>query len=571
MTSFDIVPLLRTEPSGDTGDARLLNWPVVYVMDDSSSVYVGETLSATSRMRQHNADRSKDSLGSVRVILHDEFNKSVCLDLESFLIRMFAGDGTFEVLNRNEGVTDAQYFDRERYQADFNVIFESLRSRGLFERTIPQIENSDLFKFSPFKALTTDQAVAVENIVEGLLHDYRMPRGKPIVIQGDPGTGKTIVAIYLIKLLRDIGEGRGTLEPDEDSRFSDFFVPENQELLERSTVGLVVPQQSLRRTLERVFKRVPGLKEVRVLTPFQVGTSETKFDLLIVDEAHRLNHRANQPAGPLNALFPRINEKLFGRDDYEFTQLDWILAQSHHQVLLVDGEQSVRPSDLPSAAVRKLISEAKNGHQFYRLHSQLRVKAGDDYTAYIRTVLRGGSPAPRAFGGYDLRFFDDLATMREEVLARDAEAGLSRMVAGYAWEWQSRKNPDAFDIEFDGVALRWNSTQTDWINSPGSLDEVGSIHTVQGYDLNYAGVIIGPDLRYEPGRGIWFDRTSYFDKKGMEDNRKRGIRYSDDDILEYVKNIYGVLLTRGIRGTYVYVCDSGLREYLRPYFGGTRA
>lgn len=571
MTSFDIAPLLRTEPSGDTGDARLLNWPVVYVMDDSSSVYVGETLSATSRMRQHNADRSKDSLGSVRVILHDEFNKSVCLDLESFLIRMFAGDGTFEVLNRNEGVTDAQYFDRERYQADFNVIFESLRSRGLFERTIPQIENSDLFKFSPFKALTTDQAVAVENIVEGLLHDYRMPRGKPIVIQGDPGTGKTIVAIYLIKLLRDIGEGRGTLEPDEDSRFSDFFVPENQELLERSTIGLVVPQQSLRRTLEKVFKRVPGLKEVRVLTPFQVGTSETTFDLLIVDEAHRLNHRANQPAGPLNALFPRINEKLFGRDDDEFTQLDWILAQSHHQVLLVDGEQSVRPSDLPSAAVRELISEAKNGHQFYRLHSQLRVKAGDDYTAYIRAILRGDSPAPRAFDGYDLRFFEDLATMREEVLARDAEAGLSRMVAGYAWEWQSRKNPAAFDIELDGVALRWNSTQTDWINSRGSLDEVGSIHTVQGYDLNYAGVIIGPDLRYEPGRGIWFDRTSYFDKKGMEDNRKRGIRYSDDDILEYVKNIYGVLLTRGIRGTYVYVCDSGLREYLRPYFGGTRA
>ncbi|WP_240183734.1 GIY-YIG nuclease family protein [Leifsonia aquatica] len=234
MTSFDIVPLLRTDPSGETGDARLHNWPVVYVMDDSSSVYVGETLSATSRMRQHNADHSKDALGSVRVILHDEFNKSVCLDLESFLIRMFAGDGKLEVLNRNEGVTDARYFDRDRYQADFDRIFENLRSRGLFERSIPEIENSDLFKFSPFKALTTDQAVAVENIVEGLLHDYRVPRGKPIVVQGDPGTGKTIVAIYLIKLLRDIGEGRGALEPDEDSRFSDFFVPENSELLNRN-------------------------------------------------------------------------------------------------------------------------------------------------------------------------------------------------------------------------------------------------------------------------------------------------------------------------------------------------
>ncbi|WP_240183733.1 DNA/RNA helicase domain-containing protein [Leifsonia aquatica] len=289
-----------------------------------------------------------------------------------------------------------------------------------------------------------------------------------------------------------------------------------------------------------------------------------------MDEAHRLNHRANQPAGPLNALFPRINEKLFGRDDDAFTQLDWVIEQSRHQLLLIDGEQSVRPSDLPATVVRTVVNDATNGHQFYRLHSQLRVKAGDDYTAYVRSVLRGDKPDPRAFDGYDLRYFDDLAQMRELVRARDAEAGLSRLVAGYAWKWKSRKTPDAYDIELDGVALRWNRTQTDWINSPGSLDEVGSIHTVQGYDLNYAGVIIGPDLRYSPDRGIWFDRSSYFDKKGMEDNRKRGIRYTDDDILGYVKNIYGVLLTRGIRGTYVYVCDDALRDYLKRYFDNDR-
>jgi DUF2075 family protein len=104
--------------------------------------------------------------------------------------------------------------------------------------------------------------------------------------------------------------------------------------------------------------------------------------------------------------------------------------------------------------------------------------------------------------------------------------------------------------------MRWNTTTTDWINSPKSVEEVGSIHTVQGYDLNYVGVIIGNDLRYDPAAGkLVFDRTNYHDKKGRENNPKLGIKYTDEDLLEYVKNIYSVLLTRGIRGTYVYICD----------------
>jgi DUF2075 family protein len=113
----------------------------------------------------------------------------------------------------------------------------------------------------------------------------------------------------------------------------------------------------------------------------------------------------------------------------------------------------------------------------------------------------------------------------------------------------------------------WNRTPTDWINSPTSIDEVGSIHTVQGYDLNYAGVIIGKDLRFDRiTQKIQFSRDDYFDKKGLENNRMQGLIYSDEEILEFVKNIYRVLMTRGIKGTYVYICDPELREYFRRYF-----
>ena len=170
------------------------------------------------------------------------------------------------------------------------------------------------------------------------------------------------------------------------------------------------------------------------------------------------------------------------------------------------------------------------------------------------------------FSGYDFRMFDDVAEMWAQIELRDAEVGLSRVVAGYAWKWKTRHDKTAFDIELDGVQLRWNSTQVDWIASPHSLEEVGSIHTVQGYDLNYAGVIIGPDLRYDSSeRRLFVDRGSYFDTKGKENNEVLGKKYNDEDLLRFIRNIYAVLLTRGILGTYVYVCDPALREYLREF------
>src|SRR5699024_11468170 len=154
---------------------------------------------------------------------------------------------------------------------------------------------------------------------------------------------------------------------------------------------------------------------------------------------------------------------------------------------------------------------------------------------------------------------------KQEMQKSEEQHELTRIVTGYKWQYKSMKNKTAYEIELDGQKMRWNTTTTDWINSPKSVTEVGSIHTVQGYDLNYVGVIIGNDLRYDPvARKLIFDRANYHDKKGRENNPKLGITYSDEDLLEYVKNIYSVLLTRGIRGTYLYVCDPALLKYLHP-------
>lgn len=550
-------------------DARYSNWPVVYTLNGSRDVYVGESVNLAARMRQHLAAPEKQHLDDVRVILDETFNKSVCLDLESQLIRLLAGDGKYRVLNRNDGITDSDYFDRARYREKFDEIFEELRSAQVFERPVAEIMNSDLFKLSPFKALTPDQAIAMEDILEGLFQDVEADVPSTIVIQGDPGTGKTIVGIYLTKLLRDIATASATEDLSGDSMFAEFFAEGYRELLADLRIALVIPQQSLRTSIRQVFNRTPGLSGDMVLSPFQVGDSEQSFDLLIVDETHRLNQRANQASGVLNAKFTEINQRLFGSDDSSWTQLDWIIAKSRHQLFLLDAAQRVRPADLPTEALNDLVKSTRARGRVYPLWSQMRVQGGADYVDYVRRIL---SPEPagdvsfQQFPGYEFRLFDNLHDMCNQLRERDSSGGLARLVAGFAWPWRSKKDPSAYDIELDGCRLQWNRTAVDWINSKGAVGEVGSIHTVQGYDLNYAGVIVGPDLRYDPHqRRLVFDRASYHDTKGKENNPQLGIKYDDDDLLRLVSNIYGVLLTRGARGTFVYVCDPALRTYLGQF------
>jgi len=196
----------------------------------------------------------------------------------------------------------------------------------------------------------------------------------------------------------------------------------------------------------------------------------------------------------------------------------------------------------------------------------MRVEGGSDYIDFVRRLLSDAPVKPAGFGNYEFKFCDSFAELKGLVEDRERKFGLSRMLAGYAWEWKSKSDKSAVDIELEGHKLQWNQTITDWVNSPTSSKEMGGIHTIQGYDLNFAGVVIGADLSYDQNlRKITFQRNSYFDVKGKEDNPKLGIKFSDADLLEYVVNIYRVLLTRGIKGTFLYVVDESLREYLKQF------
>ena len=546
----------------------LNNWPVVYTLNDKLQIYVGETTNVEMRMRQHLQSQERSELKLATVILDKTYNKSACLDLESHLIGYFHADGKYRVLNRNSGLTDSDYFQRDKYRESFKAIFEKLQESGMLSRSIPEIVNSDFFKYSPFKALNTDQAVAVEGVLEKLVEDVENKSTEPIVIQGDPGTGKTIVAIYLLKLIEDIRRSSPDDSLDVDSLFSDFFTEGYREIFKKLSIVLVVPQVSLRTSIQKVFKRTPGLDPKSVMSQFELAKSGRIYDLVIVDEAHRLQHRANQPSAQQNKDYSEINKVLFGEDDKNSTQIDWIKACSRHQIFLIDSAQSVKPADVPSHFLDSLKVEAEKSHGFFKLISQMRVAGGSDYIDFIKQVLHQTWRMEKPnFTKYEFKFFDEIEEMRNLIIQKDKEHGLSRLVAGFAWSWASKRDRNAFDIEIEGLKLRWNSTASDWINSKNSLEEVGSIHTVQGYDLNYTGVVIGPELGFDRKTNkIVFHREKYFDVKGKENNPTLGIFYTDEDLRQYVLNVYRVLLTRGILGTYVYVVDKDLREFLRNFF-----
>ncbi|MGO1629349.1 MAG: GIY-YIG nuclease family protein, partial [Microbacterium sp.] len=227
-------------------DERLSDWPVVYTIVNERFIYVGESQHVDKRMAQHLKDPKKSKLRRIRVVVDERFNRSVCHDLESTLIRWLSGDEKkkYKLLNGNVGITNANYYRRDEYRSTFRDIFDQLQAEGMFKSSIAEIENSDLFKLSPYKALNPEQEAVVEAVMDGLATDLESGASSFSVIQGDPGTGKTIVAIYILKLIQDLAEfTRDDEEPE--SRLGELFADGTHQLFRDLRIGLVIPQGSL--------------------------------------------------------------------------------------------------------------------------------------------------------------------------------------------------------------------------------------------------------------------------------------------------------------------------------------
>jgi DUF2075 family protein/predicted GIY-YIG superfamily endonuclease len=533
-------------------------WPVVYIIKDDTigQAYIGESTNAINRMKNHLANEDRKKLADLLIISCDKFNKSAVLDIESYLIQYMSSDGRYKLQNGNTGLINHNYYQREQYQGLFDNLWEHLLVEKYAKNPLSRIDNSDLFKYSPYKSLTNDQHDSVLEIL-GLL---TKKEENTIFVEGGAGTGKTILAIYMMKLLKtDIMDHH--LDAEDETYSSELrMIFQLKEKFPNPRVALVVPMTSLRKTLKKVFSNVKGLKSSMVIGPSEVSKNE--YDVLIVDEAHRLRKRKNI------TNFKSFDDanKLLGFDIHEGTELDWILKQSKNQIFFYDEGQSIKPSDIDQA---KFIKQ-KWSASLLKLVSQHRVKGGMDYINYIDKLLHCRlEKGEKKFESvhYEFVLYDSLTDLYADLKKKEDEFGLCRLLSGFCWEWKS--NPkikptpanNIYDIEIEELKLKWNNVTEDWINSPNAFSEVGCIHTTQGYDLNYTGIIFGKEITYNPEtKQIEINASQYFDKKG-----KQGIE-NPATLKAYILNIYKTMMLRGIRGTYVYVCDEGLRKYFKEYF-----
>ena len=541
------------------------NWPVVYVINSDKDAYVGQTTNIARRTDDHLKNPIKQKLTTIRIISDDDFNVSVALDLESYLITHMAADGKYTLLNGNNGLQDHEYYERSKYEEDFKSIWKKLHKLGVVDNTISEIENSELFKYSPYKTLGEEQKIAEIEILKAFDEHADDEGGVTIIVNGGAGTGKTVLAIYLMKLFADIkSKGFDDVEFDDylEEDAESVFAAESIRNIEK--IGVVFPQKSLRASLKDVFKMVGSLNPNMVLDTSDVVKEYIKtgeqFDLLIVDEAHRLKCR-NRGHLSYYPKFDKCNEDL-GLDKMEGTELDWIYLCSKHRIIFRDELQTIRPCDIEEHVFNDIIEKRyKNTIVKQALETQWRCQGGNEYISYVRDILSCNAKGYCTIENYDFKLYDDANQMIEDIKALNKEVGLCRTVAGYAWRWVSKKDKKKYDIVFDNKKYQWNKTDTKWIESESSVDEIGCIHTVQGYDLNYLGVIIGEDIKYDKEKGeIIADKTCYFDQQG-----KSGVADDHDALRDYLTNIYLTLMTRGIRGTYVYVCDPALREYMAQF------
>lgn len=382
--------------------------------------------------------------------------------------------------------------------------------------------------------LLDEQSVIYDKIMDAFARSAQDKKKRVLIVKGGPGTGKSVLAV---NVLCDL------INAKRDCGYHAAYVTKNS--APRKVYLKLLSKGDLKKeiAIEELFRSSFGLHKL----------PSNFYDCLLIDEAHRLVKQMFRDTGGKNQIKEAIHASLVS-------------------VFFLDETQRISVKDIgtaesiENAAVEEDVDENNilQGPS-YELHSEFRCNGSEGYLAFLNDLLGIEKTANPNFedNDFDFKVFDDACSLRDAIKAKDALNNKSRLVAGYCYDWNVKNKRGPVDIVLDDGAFQacWNDPDRGQIFAidPKQKDMVGCIHTVQGLEFDFVGVIIGKDMRYENG-GVITDPSQV-----SKDDNSSGIRRCKDKTLadSLIRNTYKVLLTRGQKGCYVYCEDPGLREYLK--------
>ena len=379
--------------------------------------------------------------------------------------------------------------------------------------------------------LDDGQASSVSTIIYEVDQALKHNKRRTIIIKGGPGTGKSIVAINAMGQLLNPKDGT--------SRKNVCYCTPNYTPKQLFS-ELLIQDDYKKSAIKNLFKSLSAFSKV----------SECEYDCVLFDEAHRA-----------------FTWKFGYQVSKGIDMIDKAFYASRVNVWFIDEDQVVTKDDFLTIDkikeyAKKYNSEIIEGDDL-KLSSQFRCTGGDAYISFINGFLgyNGYKLTKYKPKNYEFKVFDTPTAMYEEIQKKQNEFKNSRLLAGYTHEWVSKKDDTLYDFDMDShkFLMKWNKFEDySYINDDYQLDRIGCIHTIQGVDMAYAGIIIGKDLIYRDGKLI-FNKT-----ENAKSDKASGIRNAKNELaIKLIRNTYKVLLTRAIYGTFVYCEDQELNKYLK--------
>ncbi|MFJ7639968.1 DNA/RNA helicase domain-containing protein [Peribacillus sp. NPDC097225] len=374
-----------------------------------------------------------------------------------------------------------------------------------------------------------DQKVVYEAAKMLAKEAQRSNKKQVLIVKGGPGTGKSVLAINLLVELTA------------------------QNMVCQYVTKNAAPRAIYAKKLKKDFRK-GHIDNLFKGSGSYIDVPENTFDVLIVDEAHRLNEKSG--------MFNHLGEN----------QMKEIIAASNFSIFFIDERQRVTLKDAGSIETIQQFADQYNANvSTALLDSQFRCNGSDGYLAWVDDVLQIRKTANESYIGsnYDFRVYSNPVEMRDEIFRLNKLNNKARLLAGYCWDWkkEGKNNSQIHDIELsDQFSMSWNLGNSDsWAIDENSVQEVGCIHTSQGLEFDYVGVIIGDDMYFSEDR-IQTD----FTKRAKTDSSLKGIKKLSKEepekamqlADEIIRNTYRTLLTRGQKGCFVYCTDKDLENYL---------